>query len=701
MNGSRIDGPVRAGARWSARRLAIEARQRLEAAQLAGAGALATLGQFAVDMPGGYFGRSDHMTPVGYAFVALQLLLVALGVRTRLRHRRRAQRVASLLLSLNLGLFVAPLATDAVVAGGVVLWHAALLGHLLFPRRVSGPLRSPGAGELGSWLVRLGPALRHLLLVSLLASTAVVGYGIGDRVPAMIVCLLLGAAAVGLGVPFLRLLWGAGARWRLLPMALLLLAAVATAGRPAVALTFLALLQGLLLLQLLLALPTLRELLDLFFSRPPLLIAGTFLLLIASGTLLLSFPAASADGTPIDPVDALFTATSASCVTGLIVLDTPVDFSFFGQLVILALLQVGGLNIMVLSTFAALILGRSPSLRQERALGEVLDLQPERSAFPLIRFIVVATLATEGVGAGCLAVAYHRLGEALPQALWKGTFHAVSAFCNAGFALHSDSLVGFRENPLVLGTVAALITAGGLGFAVLAAGWQKLHSARRSPLATQVQLVLVTSATLVVAGTAWYAAAEWHRSLAGLGTFDKLTNALFQSVTLRTAGFNSVDFAPLQPSTILLMLAFMFIGASPGSTGGGIKTTTAAVLLSAIPALARGRRRVVLFGRALPLETVYRAAAIAVISATLVFLATGLLLATQPLAFDRALFEVVSAVATVGLSLGATAEVDTLGKIVLIVAMFLGRIGPLTLAFLLGRQGQNRLRYPEARVMVG
>ncbi|NJL29030.1 MAG: hypothetical protein HC897_14650 [Thermoanaerobaculia bacterium] len=338
----------------------------------------------------------------------------------------------------------------------------------------------------------------------------------------------------------------------------------------------------------------------------------------------------------------------------MIVLDTPVDFSPFGQGVILGLIQVGGLNIMVLSTFAAILLGRGISLRGERALGELLDLGPHSSAYPLIRFIVLSTLAIEGAGAAILAGVYLWRGESLVASLWQGIFHSISAFCNAGFALHSDSLIGFRENPLVLGTIAVLIIMGGLGFVVLAGAHFRLGRAR-TRVTVHTKLVIVTSVLLIVVGMVGYAASEWQRSLAGLGVFDKWMNAFFQSVTLRTAGFNSVDFTQLHSTSVLMMIVWMFIGASPGGTGGGIKTTTAAVLLSVIPAIASGRPRVVLFGRRIALETVYKSAAIAVISAVIALVATLLLLATQrPMGFEVVLFEVTSALGTVGLTVGAT-----------------------------------------------
>jgi len=676
---------------------------RLWAARLIGAGAVAILAQFAVDMPDGYFGRSDRITLVGAAFTAVVFLLAVAGALGALGRRRWTALVTPVLLSLSLGAFVAPLVDDPVISGAVVIWQLVLLGRFFF---AADTVRAPRerdaerSDETGAWLARNGPAARHLLCVSLLATTAVVGYRLGHRVPALVVCLVLAGLAIGLTVRFVGHLWRGGSRAPFVLLALLV-AAAASAAHPAATLWILAGYQALLLVLLLVKEPVFEELIDHFYRRPALLVLVSFVLLIALGTLLLSFPAMAAGGKAISPLNALFTATSASCVTGLIVLDTPRDFSLAGQIVILLLIQAGGLNIMVLSTFAALLLGRRLAFRGEGALGEVLDLPRASSATRLTVFIVISTLLVEAAGSGVLAYGYLRHGQSAAEALWNGIFHAVSAFCNAGFALQSDSLIPFQRDPLVLVVMAVLIVLGGLGFAVLAAGWARLRGRGGRRLAAQVRIVLAASAVLIVAGTVGYATLEWNRSLAGLDAPEKLLNALFQSVTLRTAGFNSVDLGALQPATLLMMMAFMFVGASPGGTGGGIKTTTLVVLLSSIPAIIRGEARVVLFGRTLPLEIVYRSAAIAVMAALVVFGGAALLLASQPQPFQSLVFETFSAVGTVGLSLGATPRLDTLGKIVVIVVMLVGRIGPLTLALLLGRKALSRLRYPEAGVMVG
>jgi trk system potassium uptake protein TrkH len=479
------------------------------------------------------------------------------------------------------------------------------------------------------------------------------------------------------------------------------MAALVSVGRPEVALSLLAASLSVGLVLLVSHTPLFAELLDHFFDRPALLVLASFLMLICIGTLLLSFPAASGSANAIAPIDALFTATSATCVTGLIVLDTPHDLSPYGQLVVLVLIQVGGLNIMVLSTFAAILMGRGLGLRGERAIGELLDLREVRSAYRLIVLIVVTTVTVESAGAVVLTAAFLARGVSWLEAMWKGVFHSVSAFCNAGFALQSDSLVGYRDDPLVLLTVACLITLGGLGFAVLAFAWLKAAGRRRIGLAVQARVVLGASAVLVGLGWAGFAGLEWGRSLAGMAAGDRALNALFQSVTCRTAGLNSVPLDSLHPATMLLMMVLMFVGASPGGTGGGIKTTTLVVLLSAIPAAARGRPEVVLFRRRIAIATIYRSSVIAVVAASAVALAAMLLMASQTGSFTEILFESFSAFGTVGLSLGATAQLDGFGKVVVAVVMLAGRAGPLALALLLGRVGGSRLGYPEASLMVG
>jgi len=673
------------------------------AARVVGACAVGVVAQMAVEMPQGYFGGADVITRFGAGYSTSLVAVTALVGVALWWGSRISGWLVPMILAVNVGLFVPALATDPLIAGLVVLWNLVLLAQHFFPAPAEGSrIRRRVRSEAEALLARYGPALRHLALVSLALSMAVVGYRLTGRGLAEGVGLVLGYGTLIVGSPLALRLRREGSRAVLVPL-VPAAASLLALGSPQVMVSLLAVSEATLVLVLLAQHETTFEVVRDFFDHPSRLITVSFGTLIAVGTVLLTFPAA-AGRTAVSALDALFTATSASCVTGLIVLDTPHDFSIFGQVVILVLIQVGGLGIMTLSTFGALMLGGTLGLRGERALAEMLDLQTATTAYRLTRFIVLSTLAIEAAGAALLAVSYTRAGLPLGQAVWRGVFHAVSAFCNAGFALQSDSVVMFQEAPMALLVHAVLITLGGLGFLVLATvGGALMRKRRRQTVPVQVRTVLVASAVLVVAGTAIYCACEWNRTLEGLPVVDKLVNALFQSVTLRTAGFNSVDFTDLRGATALFMIAFMFVGASPGSTGGGVKTTTVMVLMSAMRTAVKGRGEITLYEREVPREIVLRSLAIVGASLAIVGVALFLLLLFEPQPFLSLFFEVVSAFGTVGLSLGATSGLGPAGKLTIIAVMFVGRIGPLTLALLLGTSARRSaaVRYPETRLMVG
>lgn len=678
------------------------ALRALTAARATGICALAVVAQIAVDMPEGYFGGADRITRFGGAYAAGLTAVTVLLLLALWRGNRVAGWLVPMTFAVNVGLFLPALASDPLIAGIVILWNLVLLAEHFFPAppEVS-RIRRRAESEAEASLVRWSPALRHLALASLALSVGIVGYRLTGRGVAEAVGLVLGYGALLAAGPLLLRLRRAGSRSVLVPL-VPAAASLLAAGSPQVMLSLLAVAQATLVLVLLAQHETTFEVVRDFFDHPSRLITVSFGTLITVGTVLLTFPA-SAGRSAVSALNALFTATSAACVTGLIVLDTPHDFSAFGQVVILVLIQVGGLGIMTLSTFGALMLGGTLGLRGERALAEMLDLQTAATAYRLTRFIVLSTLAIEAVGAVLLTVSYLQAGFAPGEAVWHGVFHAISAFCNAGFALQPDSIVMFQHSPLALLVHAVLIVLGGLGFVVLAAVGGRIVRRRRQPLPVQVRVVLAASAVLVLVGAVVYGACEWHRTLDGLSLPDKVVNALFESVTLRTAGFNSVDFTDLRSATALFMILFMFIGASPGSTGGGIKTTTVVVLLVAIRAAVVGRGQTTLYEREVPREIVLRSLAIAVTSFAVVAGALFLLLLFEPQPFLDLFFEVVSAFGTVGLSLGATAALGPAGKLTIIAVMFIGRIGPLTLALLLGTSATRRVavRYPETRLMVG
>lgn len=427
--------------------------------------------------------------------------------------------------------------------------------------------------------------------------------------------------------------------------------------------------------------------------------------------LLASGSASTAE--PVAFVDALFTSTSAVCVTGLTVVDTGTRFTLFGQLVILALIQLGGLGIMTYSSVFLLVTGRRLSFRGQLVVEETLGRKARSPLDRLILDVLVYTLAIEAVGAGLLTLAFsHRLGWG--EGLYNGVFHSVSAFCNAGFSLFSSNLTGYRGSWVVNLTVIALIIFGGLGFAVMGDVMEGAAARRAGrPLSLQLhtKVVLATSAALIAAGASGVYLFEANNALAGLPWHEKVLACLFQSVTPRTAGFNTLDYGTLTASTLFFTILLMFIGASPGSTGGGVKTSTFAVMLAVFRSRLLARSRASLFRRSLPEQTVSRSVAIVTVSFVLVTLVTFLLLGTevgeQPhregaMSFLEVMFESVSAFGTVGLSTGVTARLSTFGKLVLTGLMFVGRVGPLTLAMAVGRKAEKaHFQFAEENVVVG
>jgi len=413
-------------------------------------------------------------------------------------------------------------------------------------------------------------------------------------------------------------------------------------------------------------------------SHPARVLLTTFLALCSLGTLLLLLPGAtSTDG--ISLVDAAFTSVSAVCVTGLIVLDTPHAFTLFGQGLILLLIQLGGLGIMSISTVGMHALGRRLSLRQERLLVSMTDTDHQDLVVSLVT-VLRFTFIAEGVGALVLAGLFHAAGDNLGQAVWRGLFTAISAFCNAGFALQTDNLIPYQGHPFILHVVALLIVFGGMApvTSLLVPRWLAGRS-----VGVGVRLALVTTAVLLISGTFMILVFEWHGALSGLTVGDKIHNAWFQSVTLRTAGFNSVDIAGVMNPSCLIMICLMFIGGSPGGTAGGVKTTTIALLIMTFWASVTGRSEVIVQNRRIPPATINRAITI-VGSGALVWVVIVLMLEmTQQIPARDLLFEVTSALGTVGLSLGATNHLDGIGKIIVMLAMFAGRIGPMTLFMLL------------------
>ena len=442
--------------------------------------------------------------------------------------------------------------------------------------------------------------------------------------------------------------------------------------------------------------------------RPAVAFVLTFVVLIVLGAGLLLLPRATPSARPLPPLDALFTSTSAVCVTGLTVRDTGTDFTVFGQTVILVLIQLGGLGIMSLTAALSLLLGRGIGVRESSLLREVFQVPMLSAVGRTVRFIILMTLGLETVGAFLLYRGLDGVIADRGERVFTAVFHAVSAFCNAGFSTFADSLVSVHQRPLFMGTVAGLLIVGGLGFGVVAQllAWLRGRALRRGERNNRLDLhskvVLVVSGGLLVLGTAFIAWLEWSQSLAGQGVGMKISHAFFQSATCRTAGFSSMDLTLMNPATLFLMIVLMFIGGAPGSTAGGVKVTAVAIVWANMRSIGRGLNRARLGGR--ELEPVHVQRSMLVLSGGVVLAAIGLfvLLAPEEKAFMETTFEVFSALGTVGLSLGMTSTLSSAGRIVITVLMFVGRLGPLTLASSLTGAGRDpRVRLPRGRIMIG
>jgi len=441
--------------------------------------------------------------------------------------------------------------------------------------------------------------------------------------------------------------------------------------------------------------------------RPAQFVVLSFAAVITLGTLLLWLPISSQSGKFTPFIDALFAATSATCVTGLVVRDTGTYWSLFGQIVILLLIQMGGLGYMTLATFFPIILGRKVGLIDRVRLAETLSVSSLKGIMLLAKYVLFSVLLVEGVGALVLFLRFLFLMPPL-KAIYFGVFHAVSAFCNAGFDVMGtfsgpySSLTYFRGDVLVNLTICFLIIVGGIGFMVVANLVR--HFRYREPLALHTKIVLISTAVLLVFGTLIILGMEFNNSgtLASLPLGEKILASFFQAVTPRTAGFNTLNLSSMNVGTLMFIAMLMFIGASPGGTGGGVKTSTLAVLLATIRSTVKGYGDAVIFGRQIPTYLIRKALSVVVLSFLLVCLVSLLLSITEPFVFTSILFEVASGFGTVGLSTGITPDLTTAGKLFIIFTIFSGRVGTLSLVTaLILRRRETRLRYPQEDVIVG
>ena len=417
-------------------------------------------------------------------------------------------------------------------------------------------------------------------------------------------------------------------------------------------------------------------------------LVALFVVLVTVGTLVLMLPAAAQSGQATPFIDALFTATSAACVTGLVVVDTATHWSPFGQAVILLLIQLGGFGIMTGSTLLLFLFFRRTTLRGRLLVQESLGGLELGTVTSLVRRIAVFTIACELAGAIVLSIAFMAGPEVgtggSPRAIWWGIFHAISAFNNAGFDLMGGfvSLSPFRDDWVVLSAIAILLVVGGLGFAILgdAAGRR-----RWTRMALETKLVLTTTAALIVAGATLIGLTEWSNpaTLGALPVDVRVLNAVFASASVRTAGFAPLDTGAFVQSTLFVAMALMFIGGASGSTAGGIKVNTFSVLLVAIVSTLRGEPSATAFGRRIQHAVVYRALSVVLLSIAFVFVVGFGLTLTTEASFLQTLFEAVSAFATVGASTGITPELTDPARLITAFAMFAGRLGPLTLVLAL------------------
>jgi trk system potassium uptake protein len=434
-----------------------------------------------------------------------------------------------------------------------------------------------------------------------------------------------------------------------------------------------------------------------------------FLALILAGALLLTLPISVTGGGWGSPLTALFTSTSAVCVTGLIVVDTGTYFSGFGQAVVMVLIQLGGLGYMTATTLLLLLIGRRLALKDRLAIQQAMETAELSNLGKLLISIISMTLIFELTGAFCLLPVFLERFQ-FGQALWLSVFHSVSAFNNAGFSLFADNMIQYADDFWPLAVISALIIIGGIGYQVIMESFMWLrdrfqNQKTRNVFTLHFKVVTSTTLALLVLGTVAFFWVEYDNpgTLAPQSLRTKFLSAAFQSVVMRTAGFNSIDIGKMEMSSLFIGIALMFVGASPGGTGGGIKTTTARILLECTSAVLRGKEEITCYQRQIPRSRVFKAIAVVVGSATSVAIITTCLAISDPdLSFISILYETVSAFATVGVSAGITAKLSTAGQLFIISIMYIGRVGILLLmSALIGDPSPSVIHFPEEDLLTG
>lgn len=447
-----------------------------------------------------------------------------------------------------------------------------------------------------------------------------------------------------------------------------------------------------------------------WFSTTQLILLS-FLVTILIGAVILSTPPASASGEATPFLDALFTSTTCVCVTGLTVVTTSVHWSLFGHIVILILIQIGGLGIIAVTMGAMMLIRRQFGLRDRMLIGDAFNLSTGTALIPFLRRVILGTFVIEALGTiGYLFVFVPEMGA---RGVWYAVFHAVSAFCNAGVDLIGpDSFAGYVNNTWMCIVTMFLIVMGGIGFIVW---WDVLDVIRKKRRASyrmsifrnlklHSKVVLLTTLSLIVGGALLFALIEWNNpdTMGTLSTGDKIVASLFQSITARTAGFFTIAQDGLRGASVMVMLMLMFIGGSPCSTAGGIKTATLSLMLIATMGTVRGQNEVVAFRRTIPHRSLRKAWTVFSVSLLIALVAAALLMQVTNAPMEDVLFEIFSALGTVGLTRGLTGELNAAGKIIIIVCMYLGRIGPVSMAIAFNRKKpENSIHYAEGEITVG
>lgn len=437
-----------------------------------------------------------------------------------------------------------------------------------------------------------------------------------------------------------------------------------------------------------------------WFSTPRLIVYG-FLALMGLGTVLLKLPVSTEAG--ISWMDAFFVSVSCGSVTGLSTVTIPATFTPFGQVVMMVLVQLGGLGIMTVTTIAALLVGQRVGFRSLLAVREEMDnVDSLRNTFRLLGQIAVITFAVEIVGAVVLAGAFFRRGMGVGESAFQGIFHSIMAFCNAGFTiLPGEGLLPYAGNWLVVGPLVVVITLGGLGFPVLVSLYRYTDQRR---LSVHAKLVLISSGILIVVGVLSVGFMEWTNpaTLGGETINTRAAMSVFQGITPRTAGFATVDYAEMRETTLFVQTLLMFIGTAPTSTGGGVKVTTVALVFLIVASQVRGQDKITLFWRELPRPLVAKALAVLALSTVLIVVGTLTIMVSDQLEFLPALFEITSAFGTTGLSMDVTPNLSDFGKTLVAVVMFLGRVGPITFVIAMtARQRPSKYSYPQEDIAIG